>query len=227
MPLSPLAQYCIRNLLRQSTDNLAQLFIPNSSVSGLSEINLDRALYQLSFEPKSHGTEVVELELLIKLYQQYENTPANATSLIEIKRRICQVLGFQTSTILFSKLPPIIEINSIEQFCFFYQRQTRKGIRYNNGLFGAVKSFTLSNRLHAYQTAWALSEAKVSIVLTLAPAEFIIWVNLQSPVYSILLQQDTTMLRTLLVLTSAFSKCKLSQEKQSSKLQSLARNRIR
>lgn len=208
MPLSPLAQYYIRKLLRQSTDNLAQLLMPNSNLTSLSEVSTSKLLYQLSFEPKAQGIEVAELELLIKLYQQYENTSTNAASLIEIKRRIFQILGLQSDPTLLSKLPPIVAIGAIQPFCFFYNGQVQKGIRYRNELFGAVKTFALTHRLQAYQVAWALSEAKVSVVLTLAASELVIWVNLQSPAYLILLQ-DATLLRTLLTLTSTLSKYKL------------------
>lgn len=224
MPLSPLAQYYIRKLFRQNTDALTQLFMPNSS--GLSESSLDRVLYQLSFKPESQGIEITELELLIKLYQQYENTSANATSLISIKRRILQILGFQTSTAISNKLPPIIEINSIEQFCFFFNGRIQTGIHYKNEIFGAVQTFTFTHRLQAYQAAWALLEAKVPTVLTIAPSEFVIWINLKSSVYPVLLRQDADFLRTLLILTSALCKRKFLLKKPSSKLQNLSKNRI-
>jgi hypothetical protein len=209
MPLSPIAQYCVRKLIRQSTDNLAHFFMPHSSHAGLSEVSINQILYKLSFSSKSKGLEIVELELLIKLYQQFESTNADAKNLIEIKRRIFQLLGFQLSTALPIEFPSIVEIEAVNPFCFYYEGQIQKGIRHKNELFGAVKAFALRQRLQAYQITWLLSEAKVPIVLTLDAAEFVLWVNVQSPTYRVLLHQDEQLLETLVHLTSIVRKGKL------------------
>lgn len=212
MPLSPLAQYCIRKLLRQSTDNLAQIFMPNSRAAGLSEISLDKILSNWSCQLNSEGSETVELELLLKLYQQFEKAPAHSANLIEIKRRILQILGFQTSPILPTEFPTIIKLGSTQQFSFFYKGRIQTGMRYQNELFGAVKTFSLTHRLQAYQNAWALSVAKVPIVLTFSTSELVIWINLQSPTYAVLVHQNPAVFSTVLTLNSALHKRKIVRE---------------
>jgi hypothetical protein len=227
MPLSPLAQYCIRKLLRQSTDNLAQLFMPtNSKAAGLSEISLNKILSNWSCQFKSESSEIAELELLIKLYQQFEKSPAHSANLVEIKRRILQIFGFQTSPILPIEFPTIIKLGSTQQFRFFYKGRIQTGMRYHDELFGAVKTFPLTHRLQAYQSAWVLSVAKVPLVLTFSPSELIIWINLRSPTYAVLIHQNPAVFSTVLILKSALHKRKVLRESLSSKPKSATSNSV-
>ncbi|WNZ46677.1 hypothetical protein Q2T42_02345 [Leptolyngbya boryana CZ1] len=221
MPLSPLAHYCIRKLLRQSAEDLSQLFVHNPNAAGLSEMSLDKLLSHWSCQLKSDSAESVELELLIKLYQQFEKSSAHSENLIEIKRRILQIFGFQISPILPIKFPTMVELSSTQPFAFFYKGRIQRGIRYQNALFGAVKTFPLAYRLQAYQTAWALSAAKVPIVLTFSRSELVIWINLQSPTYAVLVHQNLAVFSIVLTLNSALHKRKFLREQPFSKPQSI------
>ncbi|MGG6265628.1 hypothetical protein ACQ4M3_37650 [Leptolyngbya sp. AN03gr2] len=208
MALSPIAQYCIRKLLKQNFENLDSLFLAAPNPSGLSDDQIDRILQQFAFTNQSF--QLQELELLTKLYQQLEPNPANSSAIAEIKRRIFQTLGFQLNAIPSTQLPQVIQESTIEVFRFFHDNQIREGIRFGNTLYAAVYQFDIHYRLQAYQMAWALSEAKVPLVVSLSPARFVIWVNLQSPSYPVLLCQDSRLLRTLLTLNLALRKAKVT-----------------
>ncbi len=199
--------------------------MPHSNHAGLSEVSLNQILYKLSLGSQSRGLEIVEIELLIKLYQQFESANADPRNLEEVKRRIFQILGFQPSSTLPIALPSIIDMDAVNPFCFFYNGEIQKGISYKDEFFGAVKTFTLSHRLQTYQLTWALSEAKVPIVLTLDRSEFILWVNVQSPAYPVLLNQQTNLLETLLYLASVLRRGKLLLEKPTAKQQKLSVHR--
>ncbi|MBE9010035.1 hypothetical protein IQ250_07435 [Pseudanabaenaceae cyanobacterium LEGE 13415] len=204
MSLSPIAQYCIRKLLKQNFENLDSLFLAASNQSGLSDDQIDRLFHQFS----SSRTQLQELELLTNLYQQLERNPANSSAIAEIKRRIFQTLGFQNNNVPSAQLPSIVQEGTIEVFRFFHKNQIREGIRFDNTLFAAVYQFELTYRLQAYQMAWTLSEAKIPLVISLSPTRFVIWVNLQCPSSSVLLCQDAQLLETLFKLNLALRKAK-------------------
>lgn len=208
MLLSPIAQYCIRKLLKQSIEKLDYLFIHNPKYSVLREERFDRMLNNLSLVPEFHSLKIQELELLISFYQQIERTPANETALIEVKRRILQIIGFQANAVLPAQLSFVVQESRIERFRFFHQNQVKEGMRYENALFAAVYQFELTYRLQAYQIAWVLSEAKVPLIVSLSPNQLVIWVSLQSPAYSVLIRQDAKLLKTILSLNSVLRKAK-------------------
>ncbi len=206
MPLSPIAQYCIRKLLRQTIENLNSLFLSDTLHSNLSDHSIDLILNHLSLASAPKCFKTAELELLTKFYQQIEQNQADAEMLAEIKRRILQTLGFQVSAMLPNRLPPIVQESSIEKFCFFHHDRVQEGMRYENALFAAVYQFNSAYRLQAYQIAWVLSEAKVPLLLSLSPTRFVVWVNLQSPTYVVLSRRDAKLLKTVLSLNSALRK---------------------
>lgn len=217
MPLSPIAQYCIRKLLRQNFENLDSLFLAASTHSGLSDDTLDQILHH--FAATHQSFQLQELELLTKLYQQLERNPANATAIAEIKRRIFQTLGFQLNSIQSTNLPTVLQESAIDSFRFFHENQVREGLHHNNTLYAAVYQFDVTHRLQAYQIAWALSEAKVSLVVTLSPTRFVIWINLQSPSYPVLIRQDSRLLKTIVRLNLALRKTKAAGKRLSNHLQ--------
>jgi len=216
MPLSPIAQYYIRKLLKQNFENLNSLFLAASEQSGLSDDQIDRLLQQ--FTSTNQSFQLQELELLTKLYQQLESNPANQSAIAEIKRRIFQTLGFQLTAVP-SQIPQIVQESSIEIFRFFHDDKVREGIRFGSTLYAAVYQFDIHHRLQAYQMAWALSEAKIPLVVSLSPTRFVVWVNLQSPSYPVLLRQDSRLLRTLLTLNLALRKAKASGKRAAKRLQ--------
>ncbi|BAU14167.1 hypothetical protein LEP3755_47120 [Leptolyngbya sp. NIES-3755] len=217
MPLSPIAQYCIRKLLKQNFENLDALFLAASNPSGPSDDQIDRLLYQ--FVSTNQSFQLQELELLTKLYQQLESSPTNSSAIAEIKRRIFQTLGFQLNAVPSTQLPQMIQESSIHIFRFFHDNKVREGIRFGNTLYAAVYQFDVNHRLHTYQMAWALSEAKVPLVVSLSPTRLVVWVNLQSPSCSVLLRQDSRLLRTLLTLNLALRKAKLTGKRAAKHLQ--------
>lgn len=217
MALSPIAQYCIRKLLKQNFENLDSLFLSASNLSGLSDPQIDRLLHQ--FASANQSFQLQELELLTKLYQQLESNPANSSAIAEIKRRILQTLGFQLNAVPSTQLPQIIQESSIEIFRFFHDNQVREGIRFGNALYAAAYQFDIDYRLQAYQMAWALSETKVPLVVSLSPTRFVIWVNLQSPSYLVLLRQDSQLLKTLLTVNLALRRAKVTAKRAAKPLQ--------
>lgn len=186
MSLSPIAQYCIRKLLRQNFETLDCPFLAAPNPSGISDDAIDCILHQFA---SGKGSLLEELELLTKLYQQLEANAANDTAIAEIKRRIFQTLG-QLNAIQSTQQPIVLQESAIAIFRFFHQNQVREGLNYSNTLYAAVYQFDISDRLQAYQMAWALSQAKVSSIVTLSSTRFVIWINLQSPSYPVLIQKQ-------------------------------------
>ncbi|MBW4439944.1 MAG: hypothetical protein KME10_01645 [Plectolyngbya sp. WJT66-NPBG17] len=219
MSLSPIAQYCIRKLLRQNFDNLDHLFLSGSNRCNLSDENIDLILYKISSASENYHLQLQELELLSKLYYQLERSPSNDVTIAEIKRRIFQTLGFQINAMLHTQLPPVLHESAIEIFRFFHQEQVREGMRYANTLYAAAYQFDLTYRLQAYQMAWALSEAKVPLVVSLSSARFVIWIKLQSPTYPVLSRQDTGLVKTILSINLALRKGKAVSKRLSKHLQ--------
>lgn len=217
MSLSPIAQYCIRKLLRQNFESLDSLFLAASNPAGLSDDTLDRILH--NFTSDNPSLQLQELELLTKLYQQLEPNPANQSAIAEIKRRIFQTLGFQLNSIQSTNLPRLLQESAISVFRFFYNNQVREGLHYDSTLYAAVCQFDVAYRLQAYQIAWALSEAKVPLVVTLSPARFVIWINLQSPSYPVLIQQNSRLLKTVIQINLVLRKAKAVKKRSSKYLQ--------
>lgn len=222
MPLSPIAQYYIRKLLRQNLEHIDYLFASASSYSNLTDDNLDRIVQSLFLKTGNRSAQVQELELLTKLYQQLEQNPANATAIAEIKRRIFQTLGFQFKHIPSKQRPPILRESAIDKFSFFFQNRVQEGMRYANTLYAAAYQFDSKCRLQAYQTAWILSEARIPIVVTISPTQCVIWINLQSRSCSILIRQDTSFLKTLSSVNLALRKGKPKQLDQNLTKQKLS-----
>lgn len=210
MSLSPIAQYHIRKLLRQNLEYLDRSFVSTSNCFNLSDDKLDRIVQKLPLASGNRSLKIQELELLTKLYQQLEQNPANATALMEIKRRIFQTLGFEIKNTTPSQYPLILRESAIDKF-FFFQDQIREGMRYADALYGAAYQFDLRCRLQAYQMAWVLAEAKIPLVVTLSPSRFVIWINLQSPSYRVLARQDVSLLKTLSLVSLALRKGKPKQ----------------
>ncbi len=215
MSLSPIAQYCIRKLLRQNLEHLDRLFVPVSKHANLSDAALDRILQTSSFASGRPNLQLQELELLTKLYQQLERNPSNQVAIAEIKRRIFQTLGFQLNAKLPTQLPLVIDEPTIDLFRFYHQDQVREGMRYANDLYAAAYQFNSRYRLQAYQLAWALYAAKVPLVVSLSPQRIVIWINLQSPTYLVLIRQATQLLKTVLSLNLALQKGKTASKSSS------------
>ena len=213
---SPIAHYYIRKLLKQSIANLDHLFVTDEDHAGLSDESLDRILHDLFLTSERCNLRVQELERLANFYQQLERTPGSEVALIEVKRRILKIMGFQADIVFSAQFPFMVEESKLRTFRFFHQNQIQDGMCYENELYAAVHCFDLTHRLKAYQIAWVLSEAKVPMILSLSTHRLIIWINLQSPTYLVLVRQDAGLLKIVLLLSSALRKGKVivSSEKR-------------
>lgn len=200
MSLSPFAQYCIRKLLRQDIEALTSLLTSEAGNHWLSEASLEKILNNLYLNPTKATAKVSELELLTKLYQDLEKAKSDEATLTEIKRRIFQLLGFQTTPNLPSNLPLIVPASRVAPFRFYHNGKIRDGMHYEHEIYGEIRRSSAIHRLQTYQLAWALLEQKVPVVVTASAQEFILWVSLRSPSYPILLRNDATFLRMLLFL---------------------------
>jgi hypothetical protein len=208
MLLSPFAQYCIRKLLRQNIETLASLITSESGRHRFSEKSLEAILNNVYLDPTTATTKVVELELLTKLYQDLEKRKSDEASLVEIKRRIFQILGFRANLALPANLPLIVQEASLLIFRFYHDGSIQNGIHYEHELYGEIRRFDSIHRLQVYQFAWAMLEYQVPLLITVAPSHYAIWVSLRSPSYRILLRHDAAFLRMILFLHSTLHKGK-------------------
>lgn len=215
MPLSPLAQYCIRKLVRQSVDSVDRI-APSEPGQAMTEEELDKILNSIRLEPNPSKLKLEELELLTKLYQDLEKNGSDKANLAEVKRRIFKILRFEAN-VLPAQLPLIVPEKSINLFRFFYDGRVQEGIRYNSQMYGELHKFDSSYRLQAYQLAWALTQRHVPLVLSVSPTRCVVWVSLQSPTYGVLIRQNTTVLKTVVSLNSLLRKCGWPQSPQNQK----------
>jgi hypothetical protein len=173
-----------------------------------SEKSLETILNSIYLDPTTATTKVVELELLTKLHQDLEKSKNDEANLVEIKRRIFQILGFHANLALPAKLPLVLQEASLSIFRFYREGSIRSGMRYEHELYGEIRRFDSTHRLQAYQFAWAMLEYQVPLLMTVAPSYYTIWVSLRSPSYRILLRHDAAFLRMILLLHSTLYKGK-------------------
>ena len=219
MPLSPFAQYHIRKLLRQDIETLTNLLVSESGSHRLSDSEIEKILNNIYLDSSQAGARIEELELLTNLYQELEANKSDESTLTEIKRRIFQVLNFQSSSNLPKDLLPVIQEKLAPSFNFYHNGKIRKGIHHQHEFFGEVRRFHAIHRLQAYQFAWALLEHQVPLIITASAQSFVIWVNIQSPTYSTLLSHDATFLRMLLSLHLVLRKGKHMLKKPLKKIE--------
>ena len=189
MQLSPFAQYYIRKLLRQNVDDLNHFLINDLNNSLLMGLDLNQVLNNLYPKQSDLTAKKWELETLTQIYQEFEKGSDDRENLIEIKRRILDILGFKRSPATASKLPTIMQEKRLQPFCFYREGEILESVNHNHDFYGLVKQFETAQRLQAYQLAWALSVKNVPLILTTSPLRLGIWIRLRSPVYSVWLNQ--------------------------------------
>lgn len=207
MHLSPFAQYCIRKIFRQNLDELNQVFGEEATYHILA-IDLDKILNYLYLDAAEVKVQVHELEVLTKIYTSLEKSSGDASTRTEIKRRIFDILGFKNNVPLPAQLPVILQEHSVDRLPFQYEGKVREGIQYQGETYGSVYTFDTTNRLQAYQSAWAFSEQNIPLIVTVSQHRYTIWVSVRSPAYGALLRQDPTLLKTVLALYATLRKCK-------------------
>ncbi|NDJ16607.1 hypothetical protein [Myxacorys almedinensis] len=207
MPLSPLAKYSVRKLVRQNLNDLSKIFGTDASYQILN-VDLDKIINHIYLDDAEISIKVNELEALTKIYADLEKNGSDEADFSEIKRRIFNILGFREHRCFPSQLPIIVQETMTSMFYFYYENEVRKGIRYQGELYGAVYKFDVTNRLETYQIAWAFSEQNIPLVVTVSGQGHTLWINLRSLAYSVLLHQDMMLLKLVLPLHSALRKCK-------------------
>lgn len=208
MSLSPVAQYSIRKLLRQNIDTLKAFLNHEAEAQFLLEVNLDKLLQHLYVDQAEAAAKIQEIETLTQLYRDLEQSNGDAWSLSEIQRRIFQVLGFQSPDNTPVPIPIILREEEVSIFRFYFSGRVRDAIRLNTDLYGLVHQFPATQRLYVYQLAWVLSAQGVPLRLTTSPIRCGVWVDLRSPAYAAILNQDATFLKVVLSLYSTLRQCK-------------------
>ncbi|KAM3099419.1 hypothetical protein ACKFKF_14900 [Phormidesmis sp. 146-12] len=208
MQLSPFAQYYIRKLLRQNIDRANPLLANETEDRLLSELDINQTLTDLYLEDHKIAAKKWELETLTQISQNLEKSHYEQESLIEIKRRILDILGFRSAAIVPSKLPLIVQEKLVPSFRFYREGKVLEGINFRHEFYGLVKEFETTQRLRTYQLAWALSEKNIPMILTTADARLGIWIRLRSPAYSAWLDQAAILPNLVLLLHSALHRFK-------------------
>jgi hypothetical protein len=208
MNLSPFAQYCIRRLLRHNLEDFNDLLSEEERSHLGTEVNLDKILNHVYLDKTEVAAKIDEIEVLTKLYQDLEQANADPKNLTEIQRRILYLLGFRTTTEEVTKLPTVLPETSVNIFRFYFTGKVREGVYFNSEIYGLTHQFPAIHRLYVYQLAWALAEQGVPLRLTVSPTRYGIWVNLRSPTYTALLQQDITLYKVFLHLYTVLRQCK-------------------
>lgn len=205
------------SFIQNYTSNLLQQYISHLNFLVVQGVN-ERAKAQAEWNQMLQGwydkmADIVprmqELEPLIEAYQRFEvKNNYQHESLVELKRRIFRLLGSQLGSTLPPTFPPVVPESLVVQFCFYHEKDTRNGMRYQDNLYGLVRELEPSQRLQAYQLAWALSEQDVPFVFTTSESRYAIWVNLQSPDYAVLMDQGMAVLEKVLSLNVILCKLK-------------------
>jgi hypothetical protein len=208
MQLSPFAQYYIRKLLRQNMDQPNYFLTDEAEDRLLTRLDINQILTDLYLQDCKIAAKKWELETLTQISQAIEKSHHEQESLIEIKRRILDILGFTSEAIVPSKLPLIVQEKLVQPFRFYREGKVLEGTHFRDEFYGLVREFEITRRLQVYQLAWALSEKNIPIILTTSDSRLGIWIRLRSPAYSVWLSQGTILSNLVLLLRSALYRFK-------------------
>ncbi len=208
MQLSPFAQYYIRKILRQNIEQLNHFLTDEAEDRLLTRLDINQILADLYLQDYKVAAKKWELETLTQISQALEKSHHEQESLIEIKRRILDILGFTSEAIVRSKLPLIVQERQVQPFRFYREGKVLEGINFGHEFYGLVKEFELSQRMQVYQLAWALSEKTIPMILTTSDTRLGIWIRLRSPAYSTWLNQGEILPNLVLLLHSALYRFK-------------------
>ncbi len=206
MHLSPFTNYTIRRMLQDHVENLSEVQARSLHVS--ESVNLDRLLSSLYPKKFVAIAKVHHLEMLTVLYRRaVASGQSDLSGQTELRRRIFQILGICLEEDK-GMMPPIVPLTQTAPFLFFGGRDVRDGMFLNGKMYGQIASAPLHDRPHLYQIAAALSEQKISCIITTSPEEYSLWVLLRSPVYTMYLKQGLAPVKKALVLHSALCRFK-------------------
>lgn len=206
MQLSPFTQYYVRKILRQNLDRLR--YFSNEGERLLNELDLNQVLGNLYPKEAEISAKQWELEALTQISQELEKNHGDPDNLVEIKRRILDILGFKIERATPSKLPVIVPEKLAHPFCFYREEKILEGVNHEGDFYGLVKEFDVSRRLQVYQLAWALSEKNVPLIVTTSQNRIGIWIRLRSPAYLVWLHQGAFLPGVVLSLHSTLYRFK-------------------
>jgi hypothetical protein len=199
MSLSPLAKYYVRKFLQEYWNEL----------HWLEHQHVARHAFSISLRTLEQTGAIAELETLVHVYCELEKNPVgNYANLAEIKRRLFYLLGLRLKSLMPATAIPTLSETTQLRFYFLQNKQPQEGIRYGNRLYGLAQSFPIERRFQAYQLAWALSEQKIPLVLTVSQERYVVWICMRSPTYALLFHKGRDILRPALFIYTILCRSK-------------------
>jgi hypothetical protein len=206
MSLSPLSKYYVRKFLQEYLDGL----------HWLEHRNVENHAFSTSLRALENTPAIAEVETLVHVYCDLEKNPiGNHANLAEIKRRLFYLLGLRLKSLLPSTSVKTMDESEHLRFYFPQGKKFREGMRHGNRLYGLVQSFEVTHRFQSYQLAWALSEQKIPLILTVSKERYAVWVCLRSPTYALLFHKGRGVLKPALLIYAILCRSKAAILNQS------------
>jgi hypothetical protein len=208
MQLSPFTHYYAHKLLRDHINSLNCLRLEATTSQSHHQVDLNQTLLRLYPESAERASKIQELEFLTHFCQEIEQDKYQQDSVDQIRQQILQLLGFYLSSVIPKESPTILPEELAHRFCFYQAHSVRECLRHEHEFYGLAHSFRQTDRLRAYQFAWALAKQGIPMILTVSAERYVIWVRLRSPAYALLSKQSHWLLKMVLPLYSILSKFK-------------------
>lgn len=84
-----------------------------------------------------------------------------------------------TQKLLKMSTPLVIDESLVSHFKY-WKEGIRQGIRFNNELYSYSQSYSVNERLKAYEMAYQQTEQGVAVCITVSKSHYTIWLSLRS-----------------------------------------------
>lgn len=187
MQLSSFTQYYIRRLLRQYLQRIKYQVGEQASVQRYLKTDLNLIMQRSGGSASQLVATLEEIETLVEMHRQSAlRRPQGDRHQAQLEQKIYELIGLRLRSFLPASRLVTAREDGVRQFKFLWEGKLQDGIQYNDMLYGLILESKFKHDLNIYQMIAALSKAEVSVILTIAPERYAVWIDLRSPAYSIL-----------------------------------------
>lgn len=188
MKVSSYTQYYVRKLLQRQADRLGY---PHTGIGLRDYLRSDlMLLLSQQYAQIELSGRVQELERLAELHRKVESAFQTSYSLTQIEQKIFWFLGLKFLALLSDMALEVIPEESVTCFNFLLEQQPYQGMCYRNQLYGQVLEFGADYDSAACGLLFMLNSRQIPFQLTASEFRHSIWLDLRSPAYRALLNQN-------------------------------------
>ena len=200
------SQYYIRKLLRQYIKAPHSRISTATNISRYFNTNLDLLVADTCLIPTDLPNKLQELEMLIQVHHQ---TPSHEhATLFGLEQKILSLVGLK----LYSLEPPmlleLVEEQQVSRFKFIFKQEIRRGARYRNEIYGFFLESKFENDPRTLKLIFVLLELNIPFIVTHSPKHYAVWLNLRSPAYSTLINDNLRLIHKVLTLRHKLQRLK-------------------